>query len=100
MIIVKVIKKEHKFETIVTGHSGYAKAGRDIVCASVSSIVQSTVIGLEKVLKLDAQVQSSDGYLRFIVDENSDTTLLVKTMVESIKDIANQYPKNVKMEEL
>lgn len=100
MIVVKVIKKEHKFETIVTGHSGYAKAGRDIVCASVSSIVQGAVIGLEKVLNLDAQVISSAGYLRFIIEENSDTTLIVKTMVESIKDIANQYPKYVKMEEL
>lgn len=100
MIVVKVIKKEHKFETIVTGHSGYAKAGRDIVCASVSAIVQGAVIGLEKVLNLDAQVISSAGYLRFIIEENSDTTLIVKTMVESIKDIANQYPKYVKMEEL
>ena len=30
----------------ITGHSGYDNAGKDIVCASVSSIIYTTVNGL------------------------------------------------------
>ena len=34
-----------------TGHTGYAEAGEDIVCAGVSALTQSTLNGLLNVLK-------------------------------------------------
>lgn len=33
----------------VKGHSGYAPHGQDIVCAAVSAILQTAVLGLESI---------------------------------------------------
>ncbi|MEG2118226.1 MAG: ribosomal-processing cysteine protease Prp, partial [Clostridia bacterium] len=43
------LKRDGKFCGFsVSGHSGYADAGSDIICASVSSYVNMTVALLEK----------------------------------------------------
>ncbi|MDR1916470.1 MAG: ribosomal-processing cysteine protease Prp, partial [Synergistaceae bacterium] len=34
------------------GHSGFAESGSDIICASVSSLIQALSVGLEDVLEL------------------------------------------------
>lgn len=46
----------------VSGHAGWAAAGRDVVCASVSSAVQLTSNGITEILKVPAKV---------LVDENT-----------------------------
>ena len=47
------------------GHTGYARAGADIVCAAVSALTQTTLNGLQNVLKapVDAKVDD-DGRSR------------------------------------
>ena len=39
------------------GHTGFANSGEDIVCAAVSVLTQTTVLGLKQVLGIDSQVQ-------------------------------------------
>ena len=47
MIKVKVEKDKAKYKKItITGHALYDDYGKDIVCASVSSIVITTVNGI------------------------------------------------------
>lgn len=100
MIFVKVKKSpDNKYIITVLGHSGYAKSGKDIVCAAVSAITQGAVVGLRKVLNESVTVKSSDGYLSFEVDDNEKTRIIILTMSEAIKDLVNQYPKHIKMEE-
>ena len=58
----------------VEGHSGYAESGSDIVCASVSSAAILTANTLSEVFGLRADVRTDDdGYIKFIVLENSDS---------------------------
>jgi hypothetical protein len=100
MIFVKVKKSpDNKYIITVFGHSGYAKSGKDIVCAAVSAITQGAVVGLRKVLNESVTVKTSDGYLSFEVDDNEKTRIIILTMSETIKDLVNQYPKHIKMEE-
>ena len=40
-----------------TGHSGYAESGSDIVCSSVSTLMQSLAVGLTEVVKVSADVK-------------------------------------------
>ncbi|MCR4398096.1 MAG: ribosomal-processing cysteine protease Prp [Firmicutes bacterium] len=47
----------------VEGHSGYAPAGRDIVCAAVSAVVQTAIRGVEKVAGCSAIVETGDGVI-------------------------------------
>ncbi|NLT18408.1 MAG: hypothetical protein BWX72_00754 [Firmicutes bacterium ADurb.Bin080] len=100
MISVKLKKSpDNKYIVTVLGHSGYAKAGRDIVCAAVSAITQGAVVGLRKVLNESVTVKSSEGYLSFEVEDNERTRIIILTMSEAIKDLIEQYPKHIKMEE-
>ena len=45
----------------VHGHSGYAEAGEDIVCAAVSSAVIMTINTVTDILHINAQVNVGDG---------------------------------------
>ena len=47
MTKVVISKKDNKiFEVECDGHTNYGEKGEDIVCASLSSIVQTAVLGL------------------------------------------------------
>lgn len=41
----------------VLGHSGFAAHGEDIVCAAVSVLTQTTILGLQRVVDVDCLVQ-------------------------------------------
>ena len=42
------------------GHSGYAEAGSDIVCAAVSALTQTVLNGLKNVLKAPVMFDQDD----------------------------------------
>ncbi len=99
MILVKVSKDKKNTSVIVSGHSGIADKGEDILCAAVSALAQGTVIGLKNVLKEKITIEKNDGYLYFRVRKNASSDILIETFKESIKDLVSQYPKHLKMEE-
>lgn len=99
MILVKVSEDKKNTSVIVSGHSGIADKGEDILCAAVSALAQGTVIGLKNVLKEKITIEKNDGYLYFRVRKNASSDILIETFKESIKDLVSQYPKHLKMEE-
>lgn len=46
-----------------TGHSGCGEAGKDIVCAAVSSAVYMTANTITDILHISAEIEVSDGNL-------------------------------------
>ena len=53
MTKIKFFKTNNNYFKIeATGHTGYAKSGEDILCASISSILQAGALGINKVLKI------------------------------------------------
>ncbi|NLL80009.1 MAG: ribosomal-processing cysteine protease Prp [Clostridiales bacterium] len=77
------------------GHAGYAKQGKDIVCAAVSILVFTTVNALEEIAgeKLNV-VQNKDAGLldcRFPEGIHEKGILLMDTMLLGLKDIQNTY---------
>lgn len=81
------------------GHTGYAKAGKDIVCAAISTLAQSTLLGLIEVLKREVESKTGDGYLKYTFEPNEQTEILMKTLLIGLKDIKIGYPKHLKLEE-
>lgn len=45
----------------LTGHSGYAEIGSDIVCAAVSSAAYMTANTITDVIKVPAEIEVADG---------------------------------------
>ncbi len=103
MTRIKFYKNDNKYFKIeATGHTGYAESGKDILCASVSSILQSGALGFKKVLKLNPTIKNTtDGYIliELPINEKLDSAqVLFLTMLESIKDLESGYSRYIKLE--
>lgn len=87
------------------GHTGYARAGVDIVCAAVSALTQSTLNGLENVLCAPVCARISDRPALLEVEFKPDVTpsqlsqaqLLLVTLLEGLRAIERGYPRNVRI---
>lgn len=87
------------------GHSGYAEAGADIVCAAISALTQTTLNGLKNVLKAPVMFdQDDDGaFIEAILtpeaseDQIRQAQLLLVTLLEGLQAIQREYPRNLRM---
>ncbi len=104
-----VLKKQNGLWTSleVSGHSGYSTAGSDIVCAGISTAVISSVNLLDKLIEgcFDLIQNEEDGYVSIYnikyqnVEESNKyfIDLIFQNLYDILKDIENQYPKNLKV---
>jgi len=89
------------------GHSGFAENGKDIVCASVSSIIQAALLGLLEVAKVDVDYSKDDkkGYLKFKLpvdldkEKRHECDMILETMVKGIEDLESGFSKYIKLED-
>ena len=89
----------HQFT--VSGHSGFAQSGEDIVCAAVSSTVWMTINGIEKQNLARLSYEERDGFVDCIVEEKfSDSAdVLLNSLVMFIAELAGQYKEFLKLSE-
>lgn len=100
------VKKEnsHISEISVVGHAGYAEHGQDIVCAGVSAVLNTVLVGLTEVLKLDISYYATDGDAKIELPSNlteqqqHDASILTNATLCSFKQIAEEYKQFVKLE--
>jgi uncharacterized protein YsxB (DUF464 family) len=63
MITIEIVRNSEqsivKFQA--TGHSGSAKHGKDIICAGVSALTQSALLGISQYLQKNIRWQADDG---------------------------------------
>lgn len=84
----------HEFSCV--GHADYGDAGKDIVCSAVSVLCSALVISLAQ-LGYDSQVE--DGKVEIAVDgyDTTEIKAIFKTVMNGFDLIAEQYPKNFKI---
>ena len=87
----------------ITGHSGQAEAGRDIVCAAVSILGCTCVNAMESVCGLIPLItENEDGVLAFQLpelnpEENAKAQILMGALKQGLSDLADAYPRNVNL---
>ena len=87
-----------KDEITIKGHSGYSEAGTDIVCASVSSILITTVNALISIDEDCIIYKESDGYLNIKIKKHDEVIdKLIDNMINLLKELQNQYKKNIEI---
>ena len=87
------------------GHSGYAEAGADIVCAAISALTQTTLNGLKNVRKAPVMFdQDDDGaFIEAILtpeaseDQIRQAQLLLVTLLEGLQAIQREYPRHLRI---
>ena len=83
------------------GHSGYAEAGSDIVCAAITSAIRMTECALNDVLGLEASVKVRDDSISLKLpgglsqtSESTGQTLLTALMLY-LPELHEEYPENI-----
>lgn len=94
MIIVTIYKSFTSDVGLeVIGHANYAPKGKDIVCSAVSTLLQHTIYNAESYVKIN-----EDGNYNVVFNTSDrDTYVLLKSFERSIKQLAKQYPDNIKV---
>lgn len=81
----------------VKGHANYSEPGEDIVCAAVSSLAQTGVYALEKLLECDLTVTIKKGYLACKLPEKIGSgtlkhgSLILETIIIGFYETAMNY---------
>lgn len=82
----------------VRGHAKYADHGKDIVCASVSSIIYTTVNGIFNIDQ-DAILFVDEKNIEITVKHHSKVVdILIDNMIALLVNLSEQYPKNIKID--
>ena len=85
----------------VSGHSGFAESGSDIVCASVSSVVWLTINGIEKQNLAKLSYEEDDGFVKCIISDKSDgADILLDSLVMFITELEKQYDEFLKFTQI
>jgi len=95
--MIKVEIKEKRI--VISGHAGFAEYGKDIVCAACSSLVVACVNDMLTVNEKSVTYQDDGNEL--IIEVLQDDKLVLKllnNLKELLKGLAEDYPKNIKIE--
>lgn len=99
MIKVNVIKSNDKLLSIsISGHANYEEYGKDIVCASVSSLVISTINNIISIDNDSINVIKNDNNI--LINDIKDSyisNILLNNMIKYLEEITIKYPKNIKI---
>ena len=80
---------------LISGHSGFASEGEDIVCASVSSASYMVANTITEILNVNAKIEVSDAKMKLTV--NKEQRHITKDILLGLKlhldSLAEDYPK-------
>ena len=100
MIKVKLTKNNNYYNRIIiTGHANYEDFGKDIVCASVSSTV---ITSINASLLIDSNsliYDDKDGLTIVIIKNDIVTTKIIDNMISNLYELERAYPKNIQIKE-
>lgn len=107
MTDIKVFKNNGNIMCVeCKGHTGYAEYGEDIVCASLSSIVQTAGLGILMVAEINARIEqdAEDGYFKITLpnklqeDELFKSQIIFSTMMCGISELLQEYSDFINLE--
>ena len=103
-----IVEKQNERIVRVTcdGHTGYGVEGEDIVCAALSSVVQTALMGLLRIanVAVNYEVNEQEGYLMMELPQNltereSDTcSVILDTMLLGVMDLHEGYSDFIELE--
>ena len=90
----------------VSGHSGYAEAGKDIVCAAISAVVTMAEATINDVCGAKAKVRVKDEQSRITLtlpascDEEETVQAVLAGMMVTLLSLQEDYPDFIEVLEV
>lgn len=105
MTEVKVRRKSGKIVSVEChGHCNYGVEGEDIVCAALSSVVQTAALGLMQVagIQIAFSAESGELYMELPSEMSEsarhDADVILETMLAGIADLYEGYSDFIELE--
>lgn len=107
MTKVKFSRRDNRLYAVeCLGHSGYAEEGQDIVCAAISSVIQTAVLGLFQVAGINVEytVDEQKGYLKAVVPKSvsekqaHDADVILRTAYLGASDLYETFSDFIELE--
>ena len=97
MIKVSVLKDKDNYKKIdVTGHALYDDFGKDIVCASTSSIIITSVNACIKINEESIKYDYTKDGIKIDIHSNDEIIQkLMDNMIKLLEELSLDYPKNI-----
>ena len=95
--MIKIVYNNDFKNLKITGHAGYADQGKDIVCASASSIILSSI---NLAIEFNSGVKYTDDLNKIEIINNtndSNVTKVFSNMITCLEELERQYPDNIKI---
>ena len=82
------------------GHAGFARKGKDIVCAAISALTTTTLNSIEQLTSCPFKGSANDGFLEWEFIDGCDerATLLMDSLIIGLNQISNEYSKLLRLE--
>ena len=90
----------------VSGHSGYAESGADIVCAAISAVVAMTEATINDICGAKAKVRVKDAEARITLtlpnscDEEETVQAVLAGMMLYLSNLQDEYPDYIEVLEV
>ena len=107
MVNVKFSTQQGKFVGVeCIGHCDYVEDGEDIVCAALSSVVQTAVLGLMSVVGINIgyETNAETGYLKAILPKTlsksdaHDADVILRTAYLGVSDLHETFSDYISLE--
>ncbi|WP_095066215.1 ribosomal-processing cysteine protease Prp [Veillonella rodentium] len=86
----------------MSGHAGYDEHGFDIVCAALSALSATAMLGLTRIAEQEGEYTNSEGRCDMVLSGmiNRSGQDILETMILGFEEISRQYPEFVQIHEI
>ena len=100
MIKVRIKKSNDIIENInCIGHAGYADYGKDIVCASFSTMIITIVNAIVNIDEKAISYTETNNLKIVNIKKDNITNSLLNTLVDLMYELRDNYDKNIDIKE-
>ena len=101
MVTAKVVKDSSGYVSFsCSGHAGFMKKGRDIVCSAISMLTINAANSIMTLTDTKIKVDENDGFISWTFDGEcgKEATLLMDSMILGLRSLNEQYGKYITLE--
>ena len=100
-----VLKDRNTIYLEISGHSFLNTKGNDILCSAVSTLTQTFIITVSRILKIKQKIGRDEGFLSSLItldgvsaEDRSKIELLIDSLLIGLNEINSEYPDKIKFE--
>ena len=105
MVRIRYKHTAKKFRILIKGHADYAEAGKDIVCASISTIAGMLLLACDEADNAGEIVifneRTAPGYVRLCYlykKTDSRARYIAELVIKSFRELEKDLPENIHIE--